>query len=155
MGSIPGSGRSPGGRNGNPLHYFCQENLRDRGAWWTVVQGVTKSGTQLERLSSSSIPTSVTLKSQSMSCTASFWNTQSCPTLCDPMDDIVHGLLQARILEWVTYPFSRGSSRPRNWTALQVDSLPADLPGKFIYIYVYICIYVCVYIYIYILIESL
>ena len=36
--------------------------------------------------------------------------TQSCPTLCDPMDYTVYGNLQARILEWVTIPFSRGSS---------------------------------------------
>ena len=37
-----------------------------------------------------------------------------------------------RILEWVTYPFSRGSSRPRNWTGVSciTDSLPAELPGK-------------------------
>ena len=42
---------------------------------------------------------------------------QSCPTLCDPMDCTVHGILQARILEWVAaVPFSRGSSRPRDWT---------------------------------------
>ena len=33
---------------------------------------------------------------------------QSCPTLCDPMDCTVHGILQARILEWVAVPFSRG-----------------------------------------------
>ena len=36
--------------------------------------------------------------------------TQSCPTLCDPMDYTVHGILQARILEWVAFPFSRRSS---------------------------------------------
>ena len=41
---------------------------------------------------------------------------QSRPTPCDPMDFTVHGILQARILEWVAYPFSRGSSWPRNWT---------------------------------------
>ena len=35
---------------------------------------------------------------------------QSCLTLCDPMDYVVHGILQARILEWVADPFSRGSS---------------------------------------------
>ena len=35
---------------------------------------------------------------------------QLCPTLCDPMDYVVHGILQARILEWVPFPFSRGSS---------------------------------------------
>ena len=39
-----------------------------------------------------------------------------CPTLCDPMDYIVHGILQARILEWVDFPFSNGSSWPRNRT---------------------------------------
>ena len=38
--------------------------------------------------------------------------TQLCPTLCNP----VHGLLQARILEWVAFPFSRGSFKPRDWT---------------------------------------
>ena len=47
--------------------------------------------------------------------------TQSCPTLCDPVDcsppgSSVHGILQARILEWVAISFSRGSSRPRDWT---------------------------------------
>ena len=39
---------------------------------------------------------------------------QSCPTLCDPMDYTVHGILQARILEWVAFPFYRGSSQPRD-----------------------------------------
>ena len=38
--------------------------------------------------------------------------TQLCLTLCDPMDYIVHGILQARILEWVAFPFSRASSQP-------------------------------------------
>ena len=41
---------------------------------------------------------------------------QSCLTLCDPMNYTVHGILQARILEWVTFPFSRGSSQPRDQT---------------------------------------
>jgi len=35
---------------------------------------------------------------------------RSCPTPCDPMDYAVHGILQARILEWVAFHFSRGSS---------------------------------------------
>ena len=43
---------------------------------------------------------------------------QSCPTLCDPSDYAVHGILQARILEWVACPFSRGSSWPRNRTGI-------------------------------------
>ena len=46
---------------------------------------------------------------------------QSCPTLCDPMDctlpgSSIHGIFQSRILEWVAISFSRGSSRPRDWT---------------------------------------
>ena len=42
--------------------------------------------------------------------------TLSCPTFCDPMVYRVHGILQARILEWVANPFSRGSSQPRDRT---------------------------------------
>ena len=41
---------------------------------------------------------------------------QSCPALCDPMDYTVHGIFQARILEWVDLPFSKGSSQPRDRT---------------------------------------
>ena len=41
---------------------------------------------------------------------------QSCQTLCNPMNYTVHGILQARILEWVAFPFSRGSSQPRDRT---------------------------------------
>ena len=47
MGSIPGSERSPGGGNGNPLQYSCLGNPKDRGAWRATVQGVAKSQTQL------------------------------------------------------------------------------------------------------------
>ena len=53
-GSIPGSGRSPGEENGNPLQYSCLENPRDGGAWWASVYGVSQSRTRLKRLSSSS-----------------------------------------------------------------------------------------------------
>ena len=50
--------------------------------------------------------------------------TQSCPTLCGPMNcsplgSSVHGILQVRILEWVAIPFSRGSSQPRGPCAVQ------------------------------------
>ena len=47
---------------------------------------------------------------------------QSCLTLCDPLDYIVHGILQARTLEWVAYPFSRGSSQPRNQTEVSCSA---------------------------------
>ena len=45
VGSIPGSRRSPGVGNGNPLQYSCHENPMDRGAWWVTDHGITKSDT--------------------------------------------------------------------------------------------------------------
>ena len=51
------------------------------------------------------------------------------PTLCNPIDYTVHGILQGRILEWVAFTSSRGSFQPRSPT-LQADSLPAEPPGK-------------------------
>ena len=58
---------------------------------------------------------------------------QSCPTLCNPMDFTVHGILQARILEWVAFPFSRGlpnpGIKPRS-SKLQVDSLQLSHKGS-------------------------
>ena len=64
--------------------------------------------------------------------------TQSCPTFCDPMDSsppdsFVHGILQARILEWVAISFSMGLPWPRDQTkspALLADSLLSEPPGK-------------------------
>ena len=54
--SISGSERSPGGGTGKPLQYSCLGNPMNRGAWWAIVHGVTKSQTQLKCLSSSGIP---------------------------------------------------------------------------------------------------
>ena len=45
--SVPGSGRSPGEGNGNPLQYFCLGNPKDREAWLATVHGVAKSQTRL------------------------------------------------------------------------------------------------------------
>ena len=50
-GSIPGSGRSPGGVHGSPLQHSCLENPMDRGAWRAAVQRVPKSRTRLKQLS--------------------------------------------------------------------------------------------------------
>ena len=46
--SIPGSGRSPGIRHGNPLQCSCLENPLDRGAWWATINRIAKSRTQLK-----------------------------------------------------------------------------------------------------------
>ena len=43
VGSVPVSGRSPGGENSNPLQYSCLGNPMDRGGWWATIHGVTKS----------------------------------------------------------------------------------------------------------------
>ena len=92
--------------NGNPRQCSCLGNPRDAGAWWAAVYGVAKSQTRLKRLSSSSIDIGIHARSL-----------QSCPTLCDLMDCSlpgvsVQGIFQARILEWVALPASRGSSLP-------------------------------------------
>ena len=108
-GSIPGLGRSPEGGHGNPVQYSCLENPMDRGARETTDHShkeldMTDACTHahhLKEVQFSSV-------------------TQSCPTLCDPIDSIAHqsplsmGILQARILEWVAMPSSRGSSQPRD-----------------------------------------
>ena len=47
LGSIPGLGRSPGERYGNPLQYSCLENPMPRGAWWATVHGVARVGHNL------------------------------------------------------------------------------------------------------------
>ena len=47
-GSIPGSGKSPGGEHGNPLQYSCLENPMDRGVWWAAVHRVAKSRMRLK-----------------------------------------------------------------------------------------------------------
>ena len=59
----------------------------------------------------------------------------ACLPLCDPMDcsltgSSVHEILQARILEWVTMPFSKDLPNPGVESALQADSLPSEPPGK-------------------------
>ena len=93
LGLIPGLGISPEGGIGNPLQYSCLKSLIDSAAWWATVHGVAMKVKVA----------------------------QSCLTLCDPMDYTVHGILQARTLEWGAFPFSRGSSQLRDQT--QVSSI--------------------------------
>ena len=67
------------------------------------------------------------------------YSTLGSPKDCSPLGSSVHGILQARILEWVTIPFSRGSSQPRDQTQTQVSCIAGRLlrllsepPGKYI-----------------------
>ena len=72
---------------------------------------------------------------------------QSSPALCNPMDYAGYGILQARILEWIVYPFSRDLPNPGiepGSPALQADFLPAELSQKLIYLSIkYTLIYQC------------
>ena len=95
QGSIPGLGRSPGEGKGYPLQY---SDLH------CIAHGAAKSQTEKDTYH----------KKESEIA-------QPCPTLCDSVDysipdSSVHGILQARILEWVAISFSRGSSQPRDRT---------------------------------------
>ena len=131
-GLIPGLGRSSGEGNGNPLQHSCLENPIDRGAWWTTVHGVARVGHDLATKSSSS-PFHLAYVFQFFCLFLLFFlkllssvvekllYTYMC--LCSVMSDSVsmnsspprfsvHGIFQARILQWVAISFSRGSFRP-------------------------------------------
>ena len=130
LGSIPGSARSPGEGNGNPLQCSCLENPMDRGAWWATVHGVAHDSAtkqqhpqgELQKLAAlpplylglHSIMTPIARETQKGLVK---WSevAQSCPTLCNPMV--------------ATYqaPPSMGFSRQEYWSGLPFPS-PGDLP---------------------------
>ena len=97
---IPGLERFPGRGHSNPLQYSCLENLLERGTWQATVHRVAQSWTQLKQLSRHARSHRVKAA-------------QSCPTHCDPIPG--HGILQARILEWVPVPFSDGIFPTQGW----------------------------------------
>ena len=112
-GSIPGLGRSPGGRNGNPLQNSCLGNPMDRGAWQAIVCGVEKSSTPLSNCAPgvSTGLFSETIDHRTAAAAAAAASLQLCPTLCHPIDGSppgspVPGILQGRTLEWVAISFS-------------------------------------------------
>ena len=106
-GLIPGSERSLGVGNDNPLQYSCLEISIDTAAWQATVQG----GSQRVRhdwvtsLSLTSLITSRRLVVQSLSPVGHFCD----PGDCSPPVSPAHGIFQARILEWVAISFSKGS----------------------------------------------
>ena len=119
------------------------ELVMDREAWHVTVHGVAKNRTwQSNWIELNWTEIHIYMKKSVSSlrrcCAVLCLVTQLCPTLCDSMDcsppgSSVHGILQARILEWVAMPSSGDHPNPgielRSPT-LQVDSLPAVLPGK-------------------------
>ena len=107
---IPGLGRSPGGGHGNPLQYSCLENSMDRGAWRAIVHGVAKSRTRLSDFTHTHAHTHTHTEGPNIR------ESESRSVVSNPVDYTVYGILQARILECVAFPFSRGSSQPRDQT---------------------------------------
>ena len=88
-------------------------------------------------------------------CMLAFMHAQLCPTLCDPRDcslprTSVHGILQAKILDWVVISFSKGSSRPTDWinicwvSCIDRQMLPLRPLGSPILLCVCVCVCVCV-----------
>ena len=103
------------GRENPTSSVLAWKNAMDRGAWWAAVHGVTESQTWLNTQAHSA---RLTWKWKSLSGVQLFaipWT-------------VVHGILQARILEWVAFPFSRRSPQPRIET--RSPALPAEPQGK-------------------------
>ena len=136
----------------------------DRGAWQATIHGIARSQTQLKQLrmhsknsvfwplllscinsvfiKSSAVLDFVRVHAKSLKSCQTFCNPMDCnPMDCSPPGSSVHGILQARLLEWVIMPSSRGSTWSRDWTRVslcllhwQVGSLPLAPPGKPIFI---------------------
>ena len=115
---------------GSALQFFCKAWTQGTGGptWWREGDSLTRG---LENTQILEIHTSSPLKVKIA---------QSCPTLCDLMDYIVHGILQARILEWVAFHFSRGSFQLRvfciagrfftNWAIREALTEPPRNPAS-------------------------
>ena len=112
--SIPELGRFPGEGNSNPFWYFCLENSIDRGAWQTTVNGISKS------------QTSWNVKSVQFSSV-----TQSCPTLCDPMNCSTPGLpVHHQLPEFTQTHVHRVSDTIQPSYPLSSPSPPAPNPSQ-------------------------
>ena len=114
--SIPRLGKSAGGGHGNPFQYSCLENPMDKGAWQAAAHRVTESdmtekrrSTQGETVATETGPV------------GKYLLRQLCLILRRTEIQILSIYVEIyqrspRILQWVAYPFSSGSSQPRNWT---------------------------------------
>ena len=108
LGSIPGSGRSLGGGNGNSLQYSCLENPIDRGTWWAIVHGVTQSRTRLSDWDQiKPVPTKgqVPRPSARLDPCSTEWGSRACHTLASKWR-----MMQAKGLAANTLPTSASES---------------------------------------------
>ena len=103
---IPGSGRSPGVGNGNPLQFSCLGNSMDRGAWRATVHGVAESDT-IEWAQA---------RIHIMEVGFPHFRSENVKSLSRVQLFVIPGASHWRILEWVAIPFSRESSWPRDRT---------------------------------------
>ena len=109
-------------------------------SWWPILN-LPILGPNLNIDTSLSFPPMLTLWKVKVKLT------QSCPTLCDPMD---YGILQARILEWVAFSFTRGSSQPRNRTQVSriagilFTSWATGKPRVCMCVSIFMCVCMCV-----------
>ena len=105
--------------NSTPLQYSCLENPMDGGVWWAAVHGVVNLATFLP----SAFGLNDSGRKAMLLCfgyvcaqlLSHVWHFATPWTIAQPGFS-VHGISQARILEWVAISYSRGSSQPRNWT---------------------------------------
>ena len=114
LGSISGSGRSPGGGNGNPLQYSCLGNPMDRGALWATIHGVAEELDVTQRLNDNNNIKNVLNVIQFIQFSHSVVSNCLQPHGWQPASSSLHGILQARILQWVVISSSKGSSQSRD-----------------------------------------
>ena len=134
--SIPGSGRSPGEGNGNPLQYSCLASPIDGGVWWARVHGAAKSWTRLSDFTICLYGYSVARNSvlQFYYCSA-YVHAQLCLTLCDPSppSSSVHGIFREEYWIGLSFPSPEDLPDPGmepTSPALQADFLQSELPDK-------------------------
>ena len=111
LGLIPGYGRSPGGGHGNPLPYSCLENLHGQRS----LEGYSPCGSK-ELYSTEWLNAAQYSMFHCMCSALSHVWLFATPWTVALQAPLSMQILQARILEWVAISFSRGSSRPKNWT---------------------------------------
>ena len=125
LGSVSGLGRSPGRGNGNPLQYSGLGNPVDRGAWQAIVHGVVRVRHDLA--TKPPLPPQLLLGGGNVEMLLMLFCIGCVNVSCSVMSDLynpmdcsppgsssVHGISQARILEWVAISSSRGSSHPKD-----------------------------------------